>query len=201
MLNKAAANVREKRAPARFADHDLRVRRTRQALVHAFIAAVEEKGYDAVTIQDLLDRAGVGRSTFYAHYRSKDDLHIKSLEGMLVALDACLDKGAAEGAADRVAPVRELFAHVAQVKDFHREIVRARVMERHHHAHVAITSRLMKRRLQAAGNGSKPAIPTEVQARAMAGALFALLTWWIESDYPESPERMDEMFHAAWRRP
>src|SRR5437867_644732 len=53
---------------------DRRVRRTTRALIEALVALVLEKRYDAITIQDLLDRADVGRSTFYAHYRGKDDL-------------------------------------------------------------------------------------------------------------------------------
>ena len=64
-------------------DGDRRVRRTRQALTLALIELVLEKRYDAITIQDLLDRADVGRSTFYGHYRGKDDLLLRSFEGLL----------------------------------------------------------------------------------------------------------------------
>src|SRR5438067_7021781 len=53
---------------------DRRVQRTRDTLHHALISLMVEKGYDAVTVQDILDRANVGRSTFYAHYRGKDEL-------------------------------------------------------------------------------------------------------------------------------
>jgi AcrR family transcriptional regulator len=53
---------------------DRRIRRTRAALRQALIGLVLERGYDAVTIRDVVDRANVGRSTFYAHYPSKEDL-------------------------------------------------------------------------------------------------------------------------------
>src|SRR5881392_1785654 len=80
---------------------DPRVRRTRDALGDALIALVQEKPFESITVQDLLDRAGVGRSTFYAHFSDKDDFfrHMSELP--------------VEG---RVAPVRELFAHVAEAR-------------------------------------------------------------------------------------
>ncbi len=58
--------------------NDRRVRRTRATLHRALIELMIEHGYDRVTVQDVLERADVGRSTFYAHYRSKDDLLVVS---------------------------------------------------------------------------------------------------------------------------
>ncbi|MBF6171744.1 TetR/AcrR family transcriptional regulator [Nocardia blacklockiae] len=57
---------------------DRRVRRTRRALHEALIGLMLERGYARVTVQDILDRADVGRSTFYAHFRNKDDLLVGS---------------------------------------------------------------------------------------------------------------------------
>src|SRR5258708_26087779 len=53
---------------------DKRVERTRKLLQTALIDLIGERGYDAITIQDMVDRANVGRTTFYLHYTSKDDL-------------------------------------------------------------------------------------------------------------------------------
>src|SRR5512139_4063861 len=53
---------------------DRRSRRTRQALVEALLALLTAKNYDEISINDIVDRANVGRSTFYAHYQDKDDL-------------------------------------------------------------------------------------------------------------------------------
>ncbi|MBO0803611.1 MAG: TetR/AcrR family transcriptional regulator [Nocardiopsaceae bacterium] len=53
---------------------DRRVRRTRALLHQALIELILEKGYGRITVQDILDRADVGRSTFYSHYRDKDAL-------------------------------------------------------------------------------------------------------------------------------
>ncbi len=65
---------------------DRRVVRTRELLLDAFVSLLLERGYERMTVQDLLDRAGVGRATFYAHFRSKDDLltsSVSRLEGGL----------------------------------------------------------------------------------------------------------------------
>ena len=53
---------------------DARVRRTRDALGDALVALMQEKPFETITIQDVLDRAHVSRSTFYSHYSDKDDL-------------------------------------------------------------------------------------------------------------------------------
>jgi AcrR family transcriptional regulator len=50
---------------------DPRVRRTRQSLEQAFMDALREKGFQAITVQDITQRAGVNRATFYAHFADK----------------------------------------------------------------------------------------------------------------------------------
>src|SRR5258708_20073676 len=59
---------------------DRRITRTRGMLEHALTSLILKKGYEAITIQDICDEANVGRSTFYAHYTSKDDLKRNSFE-------------------------------------------------------------------------------------------------------------------------
>src|SRR5690242_13043987 len=63
------------------------VQRTRQLLEEACIALILEKGYEAVTIQDILDRANVGRSTFYVHYDSKEALLMSRFQALQQAFE------------------------------------------------------------------------------------------------------------------
>lgn len=167
------------------------MRRTKQALTHALVALVLEKRYDAITIQDLLDRADIGRSTFYSHYRGKDDLLLKSFERMLELLDQALDRD--EPGHSRMAPVRELFDHVAKFRSFHQALARAHMLDRLYQTGTDHLSRTIGRRLAALPPGP---VALPVMSQAFAGALFALLRWWVDHDAPYSPERMDEMFHA-----
>src|SRR5258708_18405235 len=63
---------------------DKRVERTRKLLQTALIDLIGERGYDAITIQDIVDRANVGRTTFYLHYNSKEDLFMSCREAGIV---------------------------------------------------------------------------------------------------------------------
>src|SRR5258708_2647627 len=63
---------------------DRRVERTQELLQTALIELIGECGYDAITIQDIVDRANVGRTTFYLHYTSKDELFM-SCHGVFVS--------------------------------------------------------------------------------------------------------------------
>jgi AcrR family transcriptional regulator len=67
---------------------DRRVRRTRELLRSALLSLIQEKGYERITVRDILDRADVGRSTFYAHYRDKDELLQSGFEDVRSALAA-----------------------------------------------------------------------------------------------------------------
>lgn len=53
---------------------DRRIAKTRKAIFQAFLSLLNEKGYDDMRVQDVIDKADVGRSTFYAHYASKEAL-------------------------------------------------------------------------------------------------------------------------------
>src|SRR5258708_22417388 len=62
---------------------DKRVERTRKLLQTALIDLIGEGGYDAITIQEIVDRANIGRTTFYLHYNSKDDLFMDCHEAIV----------------------------------------------------------------------------------------------------------------------
>ena len=176
------------------------MRRTQQALTSALAEMVLEKRYGAITIQDLLDRADVGRSTFYAHYRGKDDLLLRSFARLLERMDEDLDRAGPEPV--RLAPVRELFRHVGEFRSFHRGLAAARMLDRVYQAGTnALTETIARRIAALPPRPGEVVVPVRVMARASAGALFALLRWWVDHDVaygPEAygPERMDELYHA-----
>jgi AcrR family transcriptional regulator len=172
---------------------DRRIRRTTDALVTALIELAHARRYDAITIQDLLDHANVGRSTFYSHYRGKDDLLLRSFERMLASLDAGIDQD--KGNVVRIAPVRELFTHFAQMRGFLHSLERAHRLDRVLQVGAVQLSATIARRLAALA-ATPDGVPPAARAQALAGALFALLRWWLDQEKPESPERMDAMYHA-----
>lgn len=64
------------------ASTDRRSQRTRSAVRQAMLELITERGWDAVAVQDICERADIGRSTFYTHYPSKDELLLGSLEDL-----------------------------------------------------------------------------------------------------------------------
>src|SRR5215475_16008775 len=99
---------------------DRRVGRTTKTLHHALISLILKKNYEEITIQEICDAANVGRSTFYAHYTSKDDLHQRGIENLRRVL-ADGRKVALENAADNrersLGFIRTLFEHAYDHKD------------------------------------------------------------------------------------
>ena len=71
---------------------DERIRRTHQRLGSALVQLIAEKPIDDITVQDVLDRASVGRSTFYLHFRDKNDLLLSQLETFLEIMSTLLTK-------------------------------------------------------------------------------------------------------------
>jgi AcrR family transcriptional regulator len=173
---------------------DRRVRRTRDRLGDALVELLLQTPFDDITVQDVLDRAGVSRSTFYSHYRDKNDLFLSDaddfFEGMATALSRCGDKS------ERVAPVRELFAHIAEVRPFYNALVesgRIRDVMELGQEHFA---RGIERRLAEMPQGRGiPVNKRSAIAHGSAGSLIALLFWWVQHGMSASPEEMDKLFH------
>src|SRR5688572_8493663 len=93
-------------------ENDRRSLRTRRLLGHALIELMQEKRYDKITVQDIIDRADVGRSTFYAHYLDKEDLLTSQFVEVLDSFSQHLQMGASNS--DPHMNVKALFRHVRE---------------------------------------------------------------------------------------
>src|ERR1035438_4682376 len=93
---KLAPKLATKSAPKLAPKIDRRVRRTRDRLGDAIIGLMQEKPFETLTVQQVLARAGVGRSTFYSHYRDKDDLFLSDLEEFLEMMSTLILRRSAE---------------------------------------------------------------------------------------------------------
>jgi AcrR family transcriptional regulator len=173
---------------------DARVKRTRDALGDALIALMQEKPFDTITVQDVLDRAHVSRSTFYTHYSDKDDLLMSDAEEFFEALSMALSLHG--DTSDRVFPVREFFAHLSDVQPFFKALVKSGKYHENMELARGHFARGIERRLAELPRGKTiPANQLAAIAFAHAGALLALLTWWLDRGMRESPAEMDELFH------
>ena len=166
---------------------DRRVRRTRQLLRDALMELTLERGYDRVTVQDILDKADVGRSTFYAHYRDKDDLLVSEFEALHPSLSVRpggLDAGPT-GTVGFLEPLRGAFRD-------------ADADRRRYKAFVGRQGSDAVRRLLPEPLSNMVAEHIRVQfpdwqgdeqrlaaaARFIVSAFLGMLTWWLDTDAP-----------------
>ncbi len=177
---------------------DRRVRRTKQRLDDALESLIIEKGYDKTTVQDLIDRADVGRSTFYAHYETKDDL--LASWGDQLAAEMELQMAQQQTEAGSIMPSLALFRHMAEAHHVYKAMIGSRggdiATAMVHSSLLRHATSGLERRPDA---GNKTTIPIEVRAEFLTGSLFALLTWWVDNDMPYPPESMDEMYQELTR--
>ncbi|MBZ0299704.1 MAG: TetR/AcrR family transcriptional regulator, partial [Anaerolineae bacterium] len=106
---------------------DRRVVRTRQLLRDALMELILEKGYDAVTVQDITDRANLGRATFYLHYKGgKEELLLSNLEEIYDDLVARLKPLKREGLRSGPhRPSQVAFEHAAEHRDLYLVLLRS----------------------------------------------------------------------------
>jgi AcrR family transcriptional regulator len=176
---------------------DRRVLRTRDTLGEALLALMQEKPFEEITVQNVLDRAGVGRSTFYVHYRDKDDLFLSDVEEFLEQCSASLKRHGAS--AKRLLPVQEFFTHICDSREFYAALVRSGKVNDVLALARGFFARSIVERLEMAGVQIEPS-QRSAQAHALAGSFFSLLDWWIDKGMKTDPKEMDDLFHRmAWR--
>jgi AcrR family transcriptional regulator len=155
---------------------------------------IQEKPINDVTVQDVLDRASVGRSTFYLHYRDKDDLLLSQLEMFLEMMSTALS--VREEKSNRVAPVAEMFAHIGHENKIYRMLAESGHLHEFFDLAEGYFTRGIQQRLMESGR-VKNVPQRELAARAatLAGSLLSLLRWWLDRGEKETPAAMDELFH------
>jgi AcrR family transcriptional regulator len=177
---------------------DERARRTRARLGSAFVALIHEEPIEDVTVQDVLNRSAVGRSTFYLHFRDKNDLLLSQLEVFLETMSTLLS--VRKEISRRVVPVAEMFEHIENQKKLYRILADAGPLNDFFDLAQGYFARGIEDRLRE--SGCLPKIPRgELAARACAlsGSMLSLLRWWLDRGAKEPPGEMDELFNRmAW---
>jgi AcrR family transcriptional regulator len=175
---------------------DRRVSRTRNRLGDALVALLQERTFDDITVQDVLDRAGVSRSTFYVHYTDKTDLFLSDVEDFFELCSGLLKKHKAHP--KRLLPVQEVFAHIREMREFFAAVVRSGKINEVRALGHAFFARSIEERLELAGVKLNP-LERSAKAHALAGSFFSLLDWWIDKGMKADPKEMDTLFHRmAW---
>jgi len=176
---------------------DRRVLRTRRLLRDALMVLILEKGYDAVTVQDITDRANLGRATFYLHYRDKEELLSHSLEAIYEALTERIEPLSRDRlVSQRQLPTGEVFRHAAENRDLYLVIVRGQGTNAVLMQMRTFIATYIQSQLEDWTPAASSSIPLEFLGHFIAGSLVATVTWWLEHDMPYTPDEMCAMFSA-----
>jgi AcrR family transcriptional regulator len=174
---------------------DRRVQRTKTSLHNALIGLAREKPYPSIAVKEILDRANVGRSTFYTHFRDKHDLLESGIHEILRAIQ---DQPRAGSALERVVAFSlPLLKHI----DEHRRAAGPRMKREgrvimHEHMQDVLTGLIADELAMMSPGRSKGQIPTGLLARHVAAAFVLVLNWWVENDSPLTPAEVDSRFRA-----
>ena len=177
---------------------DRRSLRTKATLQHALNSLVRKKDYEAITIKDICDAANVGRSTFYAHYTSKDDLKRRGFDKLRKELvdrqREALATAANEG--DRSLGFSlTMFEHARDHVDQYRVLVGGRGGAVSLGRIRQILADLVRDELAATvDKASADVIPHELAVQYVVGAFMAVMTWWLDGGAKLPPQRIDAMF-------
>jgi AcrR family transcriptional regulator len=180
---------------------DRRIRRTQKALHAALISLVLEKDYDSITVQEILDRADIGRSTFYLHFGDKDQLLISGMENLKETLNAAIEQQRVSltGRQQIIDFSEAMFQHAHEYRNVYYAllhttawpIVRQRLQE--------VLDELIRReskneivRIKRAESDT----PVDLFVHYITSTFFAVLTWWLDRRSRLKPSEINSVFRS-----
>ncbi len=177
---------------------DRRVQRTQYLLEQALLSLIKEKAFDAISVQEIIDRANVGRATFYQHYDNKEDLLESGFKGLEARLMERQREALSEGGSldhRLFAFSHELLAHAHEHRDFFPAMVGKRGGAVLQHVLRRLLLALVREDVKTiAAAPGRDAVPPEAVVQFLANGLFGLLVWWLNGRMRLSAEEVDGIF-------
>ncbi|MEU0634517.1 TetR/AcrR family transcriptional regulator [Streptomyces sp. NPDC005989] len=169
---------------------DRRTRRTRRNLSDALVALVLERGFSSLTVEDITERADVGRATFYSHFRDREDLFARVTADLLEELAERLQPVVSDSYIGFTGkPVLEMLRHARERRDVYRIVLRGegdgKPLQTFTDALARATADEFRDR--AGRNEVTPRIDPDLLARVWVGEQIAVLRWWTEQETPPLP--------------
>ena len=182
---------------------DRRIARTRSSLHQALLDLVKEKGYAAVTIEDITTRANLGRTTFYLHYQDKEDLLLEGLEERLSALVEKITKRPLifwfhESNGNLI---KSIFETVNENSDIFALITKEqsnKVYDRFRSIIVKVAMKLIDESPWASNKINRLAVPVDYLTDYFSGAMWASIVWWAGNNFAQSTDEMANFFRLLF---
>ena len=176
---------------------DRRVQRTRLLLHKALMSLILEKKYESITVQEILDRANVGRSTFYLHFRDKGDLLFSGfqyLESFLESVQTTSMTVSGKSYERIIGFSLAMFEHAHEYRRVNRALLgssaEAVVRRRIQSVLAGIVGRELKLELQNRKRGNLSVSP-ELLSHFIVSTFISVMTWWLNSKNPVPPKDID----------
>jgi AcrR family transcriptional regulator len=193
---------------------DRRIQRTRQALRKALSELIKEKGYDSISVEEITQRANLGRATFYLHYKDKEDLLVDEFSELAnerartlsqVPFSAWLpDLENPEHTPENKPsePFLTVFQHVADNADIYRILLKNeksdRLLGRIRKIIAQSITEFMQTKVESDPIPLLLEVPIDLLAAYFSGALLSCVDWWLGQGSTYSPEEMTRMFQRLF---
>jgi len=193
---------------------DRRVQRSRQALRNALLELIKDKKYDSISVEEITQRANLGRATFYLHYKDKEDLLVDEFnervnERAQIISDIPfsswlpnIENVDQNSEFNPAPPLLMVFQHVANHADLYRILLKNeksdRIFERIRKIILRAINEFMETKVK---NDPIPIlfeVPIDLLAAYFSGALLSCVDWWFEQELSYSPEEMTRMFQRLF---
>ena len=179
---------------------DRRTRKTRQLLRSTLLALLKEKRYEDISVQDIIERADVARSTFYTHYMDKDDL-LTGQHGVFA--ENLGEQMTAHSRREEVSAsppgtmfsVRPWFYHIQAQEPILKLIAKDSALDLAMKTLQRIVQRSIEESMQAHVQDRKETdVPASLIIDYVTGSLMVLIKWWFKQGMMRTPEQMDALF-------
>jgi AcrR family transcriptional regulator len=190
--------------------NDRRIQKTRHLLQNALTELIYVKDYDVITVQDILDRANVGRSTFYTHYESKDQLLISLLDGLGEAF-AALPRHFVDQmqAPDDIKVENDLILGLFKIAEQKHNLFKLFFGKGGDSRYNLLIDKLINNDIfvpmyeyvkSLMPEQQEASLRLEMATRYILGAFIGTLVWWLENDLPYTAEELNSYFKALMPR-
>ena len=178
---------------------DRRIQKTQKLLHEALFSLIHEKSYDSIVVKEILDRANVGRSTFYTHYGDKDELLVSGMRDMLRSVQPPMPPSSAKRYEKIIWFSLPIFEHVyrqhhtgkAQIGARGRAVIHEHLQEVLAELIADVARKEFQGRRKMAGR-----VPLDLLVPYVASTFILVLNWWMENKKPLPPSDVDTVFRA-----
>lgn len=181
---------------------DRRQQKTRTAIFAAFSTLLAEKSYSKITVQEIIDTANIGRTTFYAHFETKDDL-LKALCEKLFGhiIDSAMDCNHTHGLySDKNAPESvfcHLLQHLRENGNNILDLLSCESSELFLRYFKDSLNELIQNQFVNQNRETNKDIPQDFLINHISGSFVEMVLWWIKSRMKQTPEELDRYFRAV----